>query len=248
MNKLMSVDTMSMTSLEIAELVESRHDSVKRTIERLANQGVIEFPPLVEIPTATKPTAVYQFTGEQGRRDSIVVVAQLSPEFAARLVDRWQELEKQVSPPTMNPANLSRIQLIQLAMEAEQEKLALEATVKEQAPLVDFARQVEISKDAISVAQAAKILGTGQQRLFSFLRQIGWITRRNEPYQSKIEAGYLDVKLESWEHPNHGLSQSVTTLVTGKGLSYIQKHIQEQRMEGNSETCQATEVAWWVFW
>lgn len=90
-------DGLSMTSLEIAALVESRHDSVKRTIERLANQGVIELPPTVEIKTATKPVSVYRFTGEQGKRDSIVVVAQLSPEFTAKLVDRWQELEKQLA-------------------------------------------------------------------------------------------------------------------------------------------------------
>lgn len=30
------------------------------------------------------------------KRDTLVVVAQLSPEFTARLVDRWQELE---APP-----------------------------------------------------------------------------------------------------------------------------------------------------
>jgi phage regulator Rha-like protein len=82
-----------MSSREIAELVESRHDSVKRAIERLADREVIEFPPSVEIPTATKPVTVYQI----GKRDSYVIVAQLSPEFTARLVDRWQELEAGLS-------------------------------------------------------------------------------------------------------------------------------------------------------
>jgi anti-repressor protein len=32
---------MTMTSREIAELVESRHDSVKRTIETLRNRGLV---------------------------------------------------------------------------------------------------------------------------------------------------------------------------------------------------------------
>ena len=36
---------------------------------------------------------VFVFSGEKGRRDSIIVVAQLCPEFTARIVDRWQELE-----------------------------------------------------------------------------------------------------------------------------------------------------------
>lgn len=37
---------------------------------------------------------MYVFTGEQGKRDSIIVVAQLSPEFTAKIVDRWLELER----------------------------------------------------------------------------------------------------------------------------------------------------------
>jgi phage regulator Rha-like protein len=37
-------ETKSITSLEIAELVEKRHDNVKRTIESLVNTGVIVQP------------------------------------------------------------------------------------------------------------------------------------------------------------------------------------------------------------
>lgn len=131
---------------------------------------------------------------------------------------------------SMQPVELSRMDILQLAMQSEEERLrleqenrALEHRIEKEAPRVAFAKQVEISQDAISVAQAAKILGTGQRRLFAFLRQISWISRRNEPYQAKIETGYLDVKLGSFQHPDHGLQQSVTTLVTGKGLTKLQQ-------------------------
>ena len=40
--------TGTMSSLEIAELVERRHDNVKRTIETLAHSGVITFPQFEE--------------------------------------------------------------------------------------------------------------------------------------------------------------------------------------------------------
>ena len=95
MQQLISSAAMRMTSVEIADMVEKRHDNVKRTIESLAEQGVISFPQIEEKPTAGRPLQFYVFEGEQGKRDSIVVVAQLSPEFTARLVDRWQELESQ---------------------------------------------------------------------------------------------------------------------------------------------------------
>jgi phage regulator Rha-like protein len=98
---------LTMSSREIAKLVESRHDSVKRTIERLAERGTIELPPLVEISTATKPISEYLVN----KRDSYVIVAQLSPEFTARLVDRWQELESKTLfalPDFTNPAIAAR--------------------------------------------------------------------------------------------------------------------------------------------
>jgi phage regulator Rha-like protein len=93
-----------MSSQEIADLVESRHDNVKIAIERLAARGVIKLPALQEVKNHLGQTvSVYQLE----KRDSYIVVAQLSPEFTARLVDRWQELEaKQASavPQTMAQA------------------------------------------------------------------------------------------------------------------------------------------------
>ena len=96
MNEMVAVNAARMTSLEIAELVGKRHDNVKRTVETLIKNGVITSPQIEEKPTAGRPVSYCVFEGEQGKRDSIVVVAQLCPEFTARLVDRWMELEEQV--------------------------------------------------------------------------------------------------------------------------------------------------------
>ncbi|WP_275287203.1 BRO family protein [Halomonas elongata] len=85
-----------MSSREIAEVVEARHDNVKITIERLGCKGLVTFTATQEpTPGGGKPRTNYHVN----KRDSYVIVAQLSPEFTARLVDRWQELEKQVAQP-----------------------------------------------------------------------------------------------------------------------------------------------------
>lgn len=104
MNTTIFTDKASMTSIEIAELVGSRPDSVKRTIETLAKKGIIQFPQSVEIENKQslgprRFSSAYVFEGERGKRDSIIVVAQLCPEFTARLVDRWRELEEQIRKP-----------------------------------------------------------------------------------------------------------------------------------------------------
>jgi len=95
--------------------------------------------------------------------------------------------------------------------------------VEEDAPRVEFAKKVEASEDYISVGHAAKLLGTGRNRLYAFLRQIRWVTRKNEPYQNIIEQGYLNVKISKWHHPEDGLQESLTTVVSGKGLAKLQE-------------------------
>lgn len=90
-----------MSSRDIAELLRRtpddapREDNVERTIERLAARGLVTFTPAEEQSTGGRPATVYHVN----QRDPCVIVAQLSPEFTTRLVDRWQELEAQVAKP-----------------------------------------------------------------------------------------------------------------------------------------------------
>ena len=100
--KFQGGDAVTMSSREIADLVGSRHDKVKQSIERLAaridNTGkpVIDLPPLGEyLDSLGRPATEYLVN----KRDSFVVVAQLCPEFTAALVDRWQALEEQAARP-----------------------------------------------------------------------------------------------------------------------------------------------------
>ena len=77
----------TMSSREISDLVESRHDAVKKSIERLVDRGVIQSPPMANFKN------INNVEGQEYlicKRDSSVIVAQLSPEFTAKLVDRWQ--------------------------------------------------------------------------------------------------------------------------------------------------------------
>jgi phage regulator Rha-like protein len=115
----------TMSSRDIAEVVGSRHDAVKRTIERLSTdqltangslkrKAVIVRPPVVDEQihdSFGRPRTESVFM--VGKRDSYVVVAQLSPEFTARLVDRWQELESKADLPAW-AKNISKEALIAL--------------------------------------------------------------------------------------------------------------------------------------
>lgn len=116
----------TMSSREIADLVESRHDNVKRTMERLSERGIIRFTPLEETShegAGARSVEVYRVN----KRDSFVVVAQLCPEFTARLVDRWQELETQASRPMTAAEQL--LASVQLTVDLERRQRQTEQQV-----------------------------------------------------------------------------------------------------------------------
>ncbi|MGY3172398.1 phage antirepressor YoqD-like protein/phage regulator Rha-like protein [Pseudomonas sp. TE12234] len=229
------VSRTTMSSREIADLVGSRHDSVKRAVERLAEKGVIGLPPLVEyLDGLGRPAMEYQIC----KRDTYIIVAQLCPEFTARLVDRWQELEQQVAKPAFDYSaalsdprtllallteNVTKVVALEADnIELSKENHELEVKVEQDAPKVAFHDMVAVSHKTYNAAQAAKIIGTGRTRLLQFMRQKGWVTRTNEPYQAKIEAGLLNVKLGTFEHPIDGTIPTCSTLITGKGLTKLQ--------------------------
>lgn len=159
----------TMSSQEIADLVSSRHDSVKRTIERLQEKGVVSFTPSVGTShegAGARPVEVYLVN----KRDSFVVVAQLSPEFTAALVDRWQELEGQIA----QPRELSRMDLIQLAFEAEQARLQLTIQVETQATKIHSLEN--LFKEGMTHTQFCKGLnGVNVMQVGKYLESRNWL-------------------------------------------------------------------------
>lgn len=114
----------SMTSKEIADLVGSRHTDVKRSIERLMEQKIIAQVPLafmqeIKGNNRTYDIGYYNFTGEQGKRDTIIIVAQIKPEVTAKIVDRWLELENK----NIVPSNY--IEALKQVIQREEEKQLL---------------------------------------------------------------------------------------------------------------------------
>ena len=228
MNQLLSTgNTPSMNSREIAELVGSRHDNVRVAIERLAARGVIEIPAMQEIPTATKPVAVYVFSGERGRRDSIVLVAQLSPEFTAALVDRWQALEAGTVPRL--PQTLP--EALRLAADLAEQNNRLQVVVSEQAPKVEALARLAEAGGSMCLTDAAKHLGIQRCRLIEWMRANRWIYRREGSmrllaYQPRMAAGLLDHKVSIIGREDDGADRLASQVrVTAKGLAVLAQKI-----------------------
>ena len=85
---------LTMSSREMSELTNVRHDSVLRTIKSLIDNKVLLNTICGEYKDSTGRTLPCY---NSDKRDSLVIVARLSPEFTARVIDRWQELESKTS-------------------------------------------------------------------------------------------------------------------------------------------------------
>lgn len=221
-----------MTSIEISELVGSRHDKVKQSIERMAARGVIRNPPMVVFEKINnlgllRGVEAYVFEGEQGKRDSIIVVAQLSPEFTARLVDRWRELEEAaVNIPKTLP------EALRLAADLAEQKMQLENQLAIAAPKVEFADRVG-EASGILIGNFAKVVGIGPNKLFAWMRDhkilIASGSRRNVPMQEYMDRGYFTVK-ETAVNTNHGIQISFTTKITGRGQQWLTRKLLDNGM------------------
>jgi len=234
MSNIISMNAMSMTSQEIADLVEKRHDNVKRTIETLADQGVITSPQTEEKPTAGRPVQVYVFTGEQGKRDSIIVVAQLSPELTARLVDRWQELEQQVErrdPMEMlnDPAVLR-----QALLGYSEKVMALETKVEEMAPKVAVHDRIAEATGLLTLRETATTLGVPERKFIQWMQQHDWLYRRPGRgtllgYAERIKQGYLDHKVTLIHNERTGEDETRESVrVTPLGLTVLARRLSRE--------------------
>jgi phage regulator Rha-like protein len=225
MNALTSTTNQTMTSREIADLVESNHSDVKRSIERLAKREVIVEPPTADIPFVdasgrNRTESVYLI----GQRDSYIIVAQLSPEFTARLVDRWQELEATAAKPALpdftNPAEAARA----WAAEYEGKARAL-AQLEEAKPAIEFHERVAVAEDAHSIDEAAKILRVKPRAFRQWLKlTINLFRLDGIPRQDFIDRGYVRVIEKTVQLP-HGWKLYAQTFITGKGMQFLQRKL-----------------------
>ncbi|MDN8449662.1 phage antirepressor KilAC domain-containing protein [Acinetobacter baumannii] len=229
MNAIVPLFTQRMTSLEIADLVEKRHDNVKRTIENLVKQGIITSPQIEEKPTAGRPSTFYVFIGEQGKRDSIIVVAQLCPEFTARLVDRWQELEAQVAKPVDPMQLLSDPNLLRNALLTYSEKvIELEQKVEVMQPTVEAFDRIATADGSLCLTDTAKALQMRPKDFISLLNRKQWIYKRAGAthyvgYQDKVQSGYLEHKVMEVTRGDGSTKITEQVRVTPKGLTKLSK-------------------------
>lgn len=206
---------LSMSSRDIAALVGSRHFDVFRSITRLIEKQVIGG--YAATPYTQAQNGVQYQEYNINKRDSYVVVAQLSPEFTAKLVDRWQELEAANAP--VIPSSLS--EALRLAADQAEQIEKQQALIQHQKPAVEFVERYVEVRSSKSLREVAKVLEIKEREFINRLIDDRIIFRQSGsllPFAAYQHSGYFTVK--TGESNGHAFQQ---TRFTPKGISWISK-------------------------
>ena len=228
-NKAMAIipmqQVLTMTSREIAQLCDKRHTHVMDDCRKLAEFYAATYSAeksaqFVKSTTYTDSTGRVLPCYELSKQASLDLVTGYSLPHRHAVNRRWQELEAAQA----KPAELSRMDILKLAMESEQARIEAEKQLAMAAPKVEFVdRYTQASSGSKGFRQVCKLLGVKEPVFRQFLHDTGVMYRLGgewAPYAQHIEAGRFEVKTGVAEHEDgsHAFSQAK---FTAKGVEWI---------------------------
>lgn len=219
----------TMSSLDIAEITGKPHRNVTGDISRILSEAGIDEQGFLRIyhDTQNRPQKHYILP----RRECDLVVSGYSVKYRLAIIDRWHELERKQAHaiPTHSEA-------LRLAADAIDKANALALEVSDLRPKADFHDAVTASDDVTQLATACQVLGFpfGRNTLFQRLRNRGVLIsggdRHNLPKQEHINNGRFTVKESHYVDDEKQVHVRFTTYVTQKGLDWLRKEFQPERV------------------
>lgn len=214
MNLIATSTTLTMTSREIADLIGKQHSHIKISAERLAEKKVIGTLAAREFDHNGNTYTEYLLN----KRDSLILVAQNCPEFTARIVDRWQELEEKAALPALpnfsDPVAAARAWAD--AKEAEQKALVQLEAAK---PAIEFVENYSKAEGAKGFREVCKLLKANEARFRGFLLEARIMYRlggRLMPFAQHLDAGRFTVVTGI-----NGDNAYTAAKFTSKGIAWI---------------------------
>lgn len=223
------------SSRQIAESFEKRHDHVMRDIEDIM-RGL---PKNGDTPMFYKTEYIHEQNGQNYpmylmNRDGFTLLAmgftgKAALEWKLKYIAAFNEMEKKL---TEQP-QLTRSQLLATALIAAHEELEQkDKQIETMKPKALFADAVSASSQSILVGEMAKLLSQngiqmGQNRLFSWMRENGYLikdkkrTDYNMPTQKSMELHLFEIKETSIAHSDGHTSINKTPKVTGIGQVFF---------------------------
>ncbi len=237
MNQLTTISNgqVVVSSRQIAENFEKRHDSILRDIDNLL-RGIPKIVDTLFIPATYTQTQNKQTYREYlMTRDgfSLLVMGftgSKALEWKLKYIEAFNKMEKMLIEKAPSYQIADPIERAKAWIQEQEEKKALEGHIEELKPKALFADSVASSKNSILVGELAKLLNQngidiGQKRLFKVLRDKGYLLKSGEDYnipsQYSMDLKIMDIKKSSVNNPDGSVRITRTPKVTGKGQIYF---------------------------
>ncbi|WP_234367271.1 phage regulatory protein/antirepressor Ant [Francisella philomiragia] len=219
-----------MTSREIAKLTYKEHKNVKRDIENMLLGLELDRLKFERIYSDSMNREQLEYV--LPKDEILCLIAGYNVKLRMAIIKRIDELEKQLSSNSLQLPDFSNPAIAARAWADQVEKnLLVSKQLQEAQPKILFANAVSASKSSILVGELAKILkqngvDTGANRLFSWLRDNGYLIKRfgsdyNTPTQKSMNLKLFELKETAITHSDGHVSISKTTKVTPKGQEYF---------------------------
>lgn len=206
MNQLIAMNAeVTMSSREIADLVEARHNDVVSTIDRLFDKGLLRSSRKTRREaTGGRPIEVYDLN----ERDTHLVVAGYSDEHRAKVIDRWQELETKAKPSFMcslSPEAIIMLEDLDRQLRKSQQQLAIAAP---KAAIVD---RVMDRTNLLNATQVGQQVGLSAVKLNRNLDQIGGVYSKSVKRGRVFTQPWLDSGFGEMKQTEQGYPQALFT-------------------------------------
>ena len=184
MNQLIAMtNEMTMSTKEISDLTGKRHDNVMADARKML--GEIGSPEIsggyLDKQDRTQPCLMLS------KDETMCLVAGYSTELRFRIVKRWRELEE-----AQKPVELSRIEILQMALESERARVEAEDKLAIAAPKAEFVDRYVDATGTYGFRQVAKMLSVKENWFSDFMIEKGIMYRlsgRLTAHSGHIDAG-----------------------------------------------------------
>lgn len=223
MNELMLKNQeLKVTSLQIAEITGKRHDHILEKARKMIKElGEKSFPNFREGKYTNNRNQKFPMI-EFSKRGAIQFMASYDALLMDRLMDYIEELEGKLK----NTASY----MIEDPIERAKRWIEEQRQVQLMAPKAEAYDDLLSVNSNIKMNEAAKVMGVGRNKLFSILRDEKILMKNNIPYQQFINSGYFTVRENVIKRSNFKDTKP-QTLVTPKGLDWINKKLKEWKIK-----------------
>lgn len=214
---------------EALEIKTQFNKWIERMIEYGFTEGMDFWSFLSKTQNGGRPSVEYNLTISMAKEVAMLQRNEKGKEVRNYFIQVEDRYKKLANDPSYQMA--LGLKASQLLLDQKDQIIA------EMKPKALFADAVATSHTSVLVGELAKILkqngvDTGATRLFSWLRDNGYLIRRrgtdyNMPTQKSMELGLFEIKETSIARSNGSVTVSKTPKVTGKGQQYfINKFLQ----------------------